>query len=83
MSPRQQWPEIHQDFHNKCRNDFEKFLAKITIKFQPLSTAIYYNLAKFRLPQEAYKFLGALDGLIGQLPLEAPANPGWQKIIKL
>jgi hypothetical protein len=54
---------------------------QITIKFQPkLRTTIHANLPKIRVPQEAYKFLGAMDGLIGQLPAEAAEIPtGLQK----
>jgi hypothetical protein len=34
------------------------------------------------VPQAGYKFLEAMDRLIGQLPVEAPANPpGWQKTL--
>jgi hypothetical protein len=33
-------------------------------------------LPKILVPQEAYKFVRAMDGLIGQFPAEAPAIPG-------
>jgi hypothetical protein len=49
----------------------------LTIKFQPKEpTTIHLYLPKIRMPQESYKFLEAVDGLIGQLPVDAPPIPG-------
>jgi hypothetical protein len=45
-------------------------------KFQlKLPRTIHVRLAKIHVPEEAYKFVAAMDRLIGQLPVEAPANP--------
>jgi hypothetical protein len=40
-----------------------------------LHGAILIGVPKIHMPQEAYKFVAAMDRLIGQLPMEAPANP--------
>jgi hypothetical protein len=51
-------------------------MMKRSHQFRPkVPATIHARLPKIRVPQEAYKFLGAMDGLIGQLPVEAPAHP--------
>jgi hypothetical protein len=75
MSSEQPWPENHRNFHENCGNKNGKFMTIITIKFQPTFTTILHaNIFKIWVPQAAYQFLGAMDRLIGQLPVEAPAN---------
>jgi hypothetical protein len=36
---------------------------------------VYVCLAKIHVPEVAYTFVAAMDRLIGQLPVETPANP--------
>jgi hypothetical protein len=44
---------------------------------------MFYRLPKIHVPQDAYKFVKAMDRLFGQLPMEKPANPlGLQLQIK-
>jgi hypothetical protein len=50
----------------------DKFLNKENGKF--------CRLPNIRVPLDAYKFVAALDRLIGQLPVEKPTNSGLQKI---
>jgi hypothetical protein len=85
MLPGQQWPENSRNCHYECKNELGKFVGiNNTINLQPQSTTTPY-LPKISMPQDAYKFLRAMDRMIGQLPAEAPANPaGWHgKILAL
>jgi hypothetical protein len=49
----------------------DKFLNKENGKF--------CRLPNIPVPLDAYKFVAALDRLIGQLPVEKPTNSGLQK----
>jgi hypothetical protein len=50
------------------------FLPKLQLKL-PGAMQIEIRVPKIRIPQEAYKFVAAMDRLIGHLPVEAPADP--------
>jgi hypothetical protein len=40
----------------------------------------FFRLPNIPVPADAYKFVAALDRLIGQLPVQKPANSGLQKM---